>query len=696
MRARLWKACLQPVLVVCVLGFAGAACACIHLSHGGTGSVASQAAQRAVVFHANGEEELLLEVDLRLLGSGALPDSLGWVLTLPSKPSNYSTDVPANFFLQGREVYRPLATLEESRITRWNSSSPQARSYSYGGGQARSAPPPIEVTFRKVGRYDIHEIAVTGDDAVSAVNFWLNEHDFEALPLDRLKYFVDRKQTFLCIRTDLRPEASTAASAPPSSPKVLTPQYQIPGSTPKQDPVFRPRSTVQTTTGWGTPPAGNPRDVRLAPLRIRFSTPEVFYPLNFSTSRGAFAVDLLIFTDRPVDWDAAEVSGGQMGASLAPEFSMTDGDSRYRLRRTVELSDEQAANLQTLSTLVTDSTRGKSGRQWYASRVFAPAVNSSVNPISSWTQDIVFPLQSDGATAGRLNASPFPATASVEDAATVKSSVEQLRELRVLVDATSTSSAEPPAAPPEEPQEPAAPPSSGGNTDPDGLNLTLSLTLPNSACLPNGELDPKLHSILAALPVAAALSVDARGTGLGDAGLLQLAECRGIVGLNLSGTAITTAALPIVAKLPRLRSLNLAATRAVSRNGLEALQSALQLDELDVRQTGLTDEGIVAVARIPNLMQLDVGYNDISADGLAPLGDRKRYERLGITGTAVTSQTQASLVVQHGFGNWSGGWNAVDDSGWQNDSGWQSSGTRSSGKWSVAPPLSNAPTPPAP
>jgi hypothetical protein len=152
-----------------------------------------------------------------------------------------------------------------------------------------------------------------------------------------------------------------------------------------------------------------------------------------------------------------------------------------------------------------------------------------------------------------------------------------------------------------------------------------------------------------------------------DQGLNAIRDWRALKALNLRGTRIGDGTLAIVAKLPQLESLDIAAT-AVTENGLagliplthlkhlalgrnrlndnalEVLRFLQTLESLDLsgprgvnrnnrrdRSTGLSEELVRAVAELKELRVLKLGHTAVGAEELRKLAPSlAKVEKLGL------------------------------------------------------------------
>ena len=171
------------------------------------------------------------------------PQSMAWVIPVPSTPTEYGVGKPSLFKSLARwfDVRRRP---ERSRGGRAKAKGPKARSKSARGG----------ITLRAkahVGPFEIQPIEVEGKGAGDALNRWMTSNGFKALPSAQLEHYVKRGWTFLAV-------------------KIL-------------------------------PAAGRRRMDRagqLPPLRITFASKKIVYPLKLSTHMSTFSARATVITSK--------------------------------------------------------------------------------------------------------------------------------------------------------------------------------------------------------------------------------------------------------------------------------------------------------------------------------------------------------------------------------------------------------------
>lgn len=181
------------------------------------------------------------------------------------------------------------------------------------------------------------------------------------------------------------------------------------------------------------------------------------------------------------------------------------------------------------------------------------------------------------------------------------------------------------------------------------------------------------------LPADGIDSLDADGIPLGDEGFARLSRLTGVRQLSLYNCNLTSGvaaqlphfqqlqslwigsnrsldddAMSSIASLPTLHSLFLTRT-GVTDAGLEVLSTSHSVEAVDVGLTRITDKGIAALSKLPNLrllsaMALDPEFRgnepnpSITNMGLSSLRNCQRLEYLNISGSALTDSGLEKLV----------------------------------------------------
>lgn len=578
---------------------------CLHGAAGGKAKVVTVSAQRAIVFHAGERQELIMELDAELSGEGTLPESLGWVITVPTSPDTYSTAISPRTFEDVAKLYRDRATLSTS----WK------QGFSYGGvgrsgGPTRSfgqsAPPPIVVTHETVGPYEIDRIETAGDAAaaVVALNAWFERHGFGRLSGDDLKEFVDRRETFLCVRTDPR-QGSAKDGA---------------------------------------------RRVTFPPLRISFASRDIRYPVKFLARNGAFALDLLIFSDRPLDLGANEETLSRLNVPATATFTMSEGNARRRFLRTIDVkpADLTSSSLTELFRQLRQEGRLHEPPLWFLSRIFSPAVNTARNSIAEWPGDVRLkksahdqPPPSPSQPSGTLTPAELNRARQVARDLRAAGQPALVREMVIPPPNSSPVAPAPATGTVETSESPAEAEEPSGET----TEMTMEIDLADDVLTSEGMMESRIARLLTVLPAPVLLSVDASRSRLSNAGVRQLCELPGLVKLDLGRSRADARCLKDVAKHARLQRLRLDSFDLREPGCLRALAACETLESLDVRRAKFGPDSLRQIARMPNVVDLDLSETTVAADDLALLGDRPRFDRLAIEDTDAAGSPRLSSLI---------------------------------------------------
>jgi hypothetical protein len=167
-------------LVALAAGAPVESCCMVPATYKGT---ISQSAQEAVIFHADGREELILKINYKITGD-TLPDKFAWVITVPITPDAYEVaDV---------KLFEQLFPWAEKLVV-----PPSKEDNKNGRGHGLEIGKPV-----KVGPYTIQPVKALGKKALTGLNDWLADNGFPKEDPKHMEYFVDNKFTFLCVKFD--------------------------------------------------------------------------------------------------------------------------------------------------------------------------------------------------------------------------------------------------------------------------------------------------------------------------------------------------------------------------------------------------------------------------------------------------------------------------------------------------------------
>jgi len=125
-------------------------------------------------------------------------------------------------------------------------------------------------------------------------------------------------------------------------------------------------------------------------------------------------------------------------------------------------------------------------------------------------------------------------------------------------------------------------------------------------------------------------------------GLDKIAGVNSITNLELLGSGITDEGMKAIATFKKLQALRVISPKVTSA-GFAALAGLKTLVSLNVSGTGFDDEAAGIVAGISGLANLDLGATKITDAGLQKLRPLKKLASLNLAGTAVTAEAAAAF-----------------------------------------------------
>jgi hypothetical protein len=163
------------------------ALACIHppLSYKG---VVSERLKEAFMFHDGELAHVVLRTSLRSVGE--LPDSMAWVIPLPSLPK-VMEEAGEGIFSELFALTLPPPPLRELA----KGEAPKAAPV------AAAAAPAIKVHAVTVaGDYRLQPIEILSDSAGDELNAWLKQNGFGAVPPENQRYYLKKGAVFLAVK----------------------------------------------------------------------------------------------------------------------------------------------------------------------------------------------------------------------------------------------------------------------------------------------------------------------------------------------------------------------------------------------------------------------------------------------------------------------------------------------------------------
>ncbi|MGE3851132.1 MAG: DUF2330 domain-containing protein [Planctomycetota bacterium] len=296
---------------------------CMHGPADYKGSMV-ETSQQAIIFfdQKTSREELVIRINYReTTDNTAGPGNFGWVVPVPTVPDSYAVEDTAVFKQIFEFVERTHAQLTSDE-----------RGLTFEADSTYE----LELLSRvSVGEYDIQPIRARGAGAGAGLNKWLTANGYNEVPVANMQWYLDRNWTFLAIRIN-----------------AVTLDEDSEGS--------------------------------VRPLRISFATPEIIYPLKFSSHQGQFDVTLYVITAEPLprrelDWPLHHSFDFEFGKSDVPAVLESKRMAKYPA-------------LQSLWKHVVADGHITFGTATI-SQLHAWSVNSDDNAVSQWPEDFHIDLR---------------------------------------------------------------------------------------------------------------------------------------------------------------------------------------------------------------------------------------------------------------------------------------------------------------
>ncbi len=177
-------------LLLCLAAAVPVACACIHVPRTYKGTV-TEKTKEALLFHDGVNAHLIIRTNLQA-SSGSLPETMAWVIPLPSLPSHYEEADP-NLF---PEMFRAVEKANEDR---------EREAAAHWATKAAGIPSPTQSIrvhpMQTVGGYQVQPVEVLDlKNAGGALNHWLVANGFSAIPTETQRPYLKKGAVFLTLR----------------------------------------------------------------------------------------------------------------------------------------------------------------------------------------------------------------------------------------------------------------------------------------------------------------------------------------------------------------------------------------------------------------------------------------------------------------------------------------------------------------
>jgi len=311
------------------------ACCMVPVTYSGS---IGQTMQEAVVFHADGREELILGIDYKLKsdskkGSAELPPYFAWVITVPNEPDRYE--------LAERDLFKAVFDWGNRKVTK----PKDTQGLRKAAGIIPAAETDGLIISKKVeiGPYEIQPVKATGVEALDGLNAWLKTNGFPQEDVGHMTYFVKGGFTFLCVK------------------------------------VHPPKGET-SVAGSG----------ELKPLHLSFASESPYYPLRFSSRQGVFGINVWMFTENAIDLKQAAPVLGRLGGDV-PKRRWNGKWSSDVYHNNVEVQTTDLPKQLTTALKGLETKEIKTVERWNLNLVRSKSVNLAV-PIIDWENDIFLPL----------------------------------------------------------------------------------------------------------------------------------------------------------------------------------------------------------------------------------------------------------------------------------------------------------------
>jgi hypothetical protein len=132
-------------------------------------------------------------------------------------------------------------------------------------------------------------------------------------------------------------------------------------------------------------------------------------------------------------------------------------------------------------------------------------------------------------------------------------------------------------------------------------------------------------------------------TAVTDAGCRELLRARALVETSIISEKVTDDTLRVLAQLPALRSLQIHRGPKIGDAGLGYLSGCIGLRELYLKETSITDRGLLAIHKLPQVWSLILDDTAVSDEGCAALSEMPQLSLLSLNRTQVIGHGLSKL-----------------------------------------------------
>jgi hypothetical protein len=138
-------------------------------------------------------------------------------------------------------------------------------------------------------------------------------------------------------------------------------------------------------------------------------------------------------------------------------------------------------------------------------------------------------------------------------------------------------------------------------------------------------------------------------TSVTDFGCRELLRARSLVEVSITGDMLTDELLRVLAQLPTLRSLQIHRGPRIGDEGLGYLSGCIGLRELYLKETAISDRGLLAIRDLPQVWSLILDDTAISDESCVALADMQQLSLLSMNRTHVVGHGLAKLCDNEHF-----------------------------------------------
>ena len=134
-----------------------------------------------------------------------------------------------------------------------------------------------------------------------------------------------------------------------------------------------------------------------------------------------------------------------------------------------------------------------------------------------------------------------------------------------------------------------------------------------------------------------------RDTAVTDKGCHELLRARALVEVSILSDTLSDEVLQVLAQLPALRSLLIHRGPRIGDGGVRHLSRCAELQELYLKETAVTDQGLMAIHDLPQVWSLVLDGTLVSDKGCAALAEMPQLSLLSLNRTRVAGYGLAAL-----------------------------------------------------